>query len=174
MRLHLCNLTVAKMGKFLGLHTRMLNEFKGLDCKITTRGCLHPPPPQLLVLLEPTVNKIVNQNNIHFFFSFFSLSLSLTFSLTLSTLFSLNSLLSKTLLSQLSTCSMLVGFVWIFLWFFCGFLCIWYCRGCGVLLWWWGGRRGFVDRHGGGLTLLFVDQQLSMLWVDRRPWVFVC
>ena len=27
------------------------------------------------------------------------------------------------------------------------------CRGCGVLLWWGGGRHGFVDWHGGGLGL---------------------
>ena len=38
MRLHICNLIVVEMQKFLGLHTRMEHEFEVLMTKIAIRG----------------------------------------------------------------------------------------------------------------------------------------
>ena len=96
---------------------------------------LHPDMQILKILqlinnrylyLEPTVHEPVNRNIL--IYSFLSLSLSLPLSL-----FSepLDSLLFETLLSQLFTCSVLEGFVWIFLRFFFFFWCIWCCHGGG-------------------------------------------
>ena len=104
---------------------------------------LHPDMQILKILqlinnrylyLEPTVHEPVNRNIL--IYSFLSLSLSLPLSL-----FSepLDSLLFETLLSQLFTCSVLEGFVWIFLRFFFFFGAYGVAMVVGVLLWWWGG-----------------------------------
>ena len=42
MRLHICNLTVVRLEKILGLQNQMEHSFKDLGGKIATEGFLHP------------------------------------------------------------------------------------------------------------------------------------
>ena len=52
MRSHICNLTIARWEKNLGLHTRMWQDFKGLEGKMAIGGFLQPPNAGALIELN--------------------------------------------------------------------------------------------------------------------------